>query len=252
MSLALQHFQEPRLPKYIYYGFVNELNLKDSILLLQASFFHQTAISLMSLITMVIYGVIIRGFGQSMHDCLDVLMAKHRSTKNLKGINNLEDVQRKVESYLKLEQLTDSFNHLFKWIIFGQYSGCIVFLCFVVYIPLRYWNEADRFTILECIVLALFVIYGIIWNFVSMMGMVWDTSAKFRCVMRRLLLQAQESIMIRDSQFEFRLEQIKLAVSTCEPFGFQAGVFFIYRSNSVLTVFYAVLTHIIIMLQLDL
>lgn len=150
----------------------------------------------------------------------------------------------------------ESFNEIFRWVIFKQMACALIFLCVVICIPLRYWKTMETLAIFQCISGSAFVIHGIMWKFVSMMGMVWEESSKFQCVIIGMLLKTSrnttakarntlEAVYWMDDS-SLALENLKLEVSSSSPFGFKGGRFFIYKSSTLLTMLYSVVTHIII------
>lgn len=248
LIFSTQYFRFPRSPKYLY-SLIGDTPT-DSFWLFHVSYWHQIILCSFSFAAVLLYAFINIMFANSMIGNLLALSGTNSSSIKSK-LHNLHTWR--VHNFFKLQTLMNSFNEIFKWQVFIQMSGVVLLVCFTIYIPLRYWNVIEIFSSCQLVTFALLLIYTILWGFFPLMGQVLEKSEKFQSEMKMLMLLAQESdnswVSEPDKKIEYK--QIMIRVSLCRPFGFKGGSFCTFKAGTLLTVFYSIITHIIIILQLD-
>lgn len=278
-TVVFHHNQDPRYPEYLY-SFVS--SSEENLCLMWLSLMHQLIHSTFSWIILTMTALLIATFAQSMISCLEILMDSQDSA-TCRG-NIYAHLKWRLESYGRLQKLMSNFNSLFRWPMFFQTALIIGHMCIFIYIPLNYWDHIGKTSALMSALDAVFVLFGITFNLHRAMGVVHSKSKLFQPTFYKLLADAlvfagdvntnPKSILELNNgvttvslgqgltsnlhevagfgqDFKTNIMWLKLRAASCIPFGFEGGIFFTVTTSIFLTMFYAVTTHIIIMLQLD-
>lgn len=218
--------------------------------------------------------MITSAFAKSMTSCVEILLGTDITRIQFMPRDYiLVDLNWRIQTYLKLKELMEYFNVIAKWQIFVQMTGVIAHICLFIYIPLRHWETIGTSTSITFIVHAILAVLGIMMKMYPLMGTVYEKSSQFRHTFKELLAKALPFLIIEgsgtrqekefseasrmanfhaDLEFQMKVKSLELMAETCIPFGFRGAIFFTFKMTTLLTAFYAVITHIIIMLQLDL
>lgn len=240
--IIVHQWEFPEYPIYL-----SSIVLTDSILFLWISAIHQFILTFLCWAQILLFLLNNVTFAQSMISCLDTLMS-HENSRRL----DFQQYQYRICSFVRLRDLMNSFNEVFKWHMFVQMAGAVTYICLACYVPLRYWNILGWPSIIQMGCAALVISFGMMWNYYLSMGQVWEKSSKFENAMKGLLCTFPlDSIWLSDAENKTKYKRLKMQISTCSGFGFKGGNFFVFKTATLLTVFYSVITHIIILLQLD-
>lgn len=275
-SILFQYFREPKYTNYLYcFGCTAE----DRPWLQWVSIIHQGFHTTMTWTILMMSGLVLVSVAQSVTSCLEILMEPGETTDQ-DNDDLLRNLNWRLESYSRVKKLMQDFNKLFKWQLFLQMAVIVVHLCIYVYRPLKYWSKIGALDSIISLADAVLTLFGINFSLHCGMGVVYEKSQVFIPSFRKLLASASKTLLhcwreslpekiiwkspLPDRHVDFpedvrsvnrkikaEIEYLKLEVSSCTPFGFEGGIFFIVRANLFLTMFYSVMTHIIIMLQLD-
>lgn len=239
--IFVHHWQFPTFPNYI-----TSMIFYDSIFLFGLSEIHQVALSFICWAQILLFLVVNITFARSIIHCLEVLV----DPMNYKQLD-FGEFQWRINAFFKLQDLMDWFNEVFKWHVFLQMAGAVTYLCLALYVPLRYWKSLGWASILQMAYAAITILFGIMWNYYMLMGKVWEKSSKFKnSIKTQLFNHLWDGNCGADSKTSYK--RLKMQISTCCGFGFKGGNFFVFKTATLITVFYSVITHIIILLQLDL
>lgn len=250
MYVPIHHFSCPTSPQYMYSIILSDSD-NLSLPLLGVSVIHQLLLCSFSWVQTLHICLLSILFSKSMLVCVQTLI-EAEDRKDLKVTRGFIEIQRRIDNFTRVGGLMTSFNRFFQWLIFSQLAGVVVYVCLAAYIPLKYGGEINIFTTMLLSLTSSFSVCAIMCTIYPLMGQVWEKSSRFKRTMKMLVwtqLQRQDYWEMGQRQ---DLNRIMLQISTCEPIGFKGGIFFTFKASTLLTVFYSILTHIIILLQLAL
>lgn len=272
VGVTLQHLREPEYPEFLY----SLVSHWTSNWFMRVSLAHQIIHSCFSWMVLLMVGVSIETMSQSITCCLDVLLETF--DQETMAHRNLNALSWKLELYSKLQKLMGSFNSLFRWPSFVQMALVIGHMCIHIYIPLMYWEQVGLVSAVTSTIDGIVVLFGITFTLQKGMSFVHTKSSMFQPTFYKMLAKAfgsftvikepiwddmslvksrtsplaqlWESIRI-DQDYKWKLMSLKVQAESCTPFGFESGIFFTVTMGTFLSLFYAVTTHLIIMLQLN-
>jgi hypothetical protein len=203
--------------------------------------------------------ILFPAFARSVNHCLEVIMLsegppdsrlckncedddqKHHFSCDCWKLQILDQLEKSLDQYEKLEALISEFNKIFSWPIIMYKSSAIVKMCSYAYIILKHSDSSGMWGYL-IFPYALVILSSKVGIILSSFGSVEHQT--------ELYFKSWKRIICELDQHDYLVQKLERRLQGCTKFGITCGNFYTVYPHTILTFYSVTLTYLIIMLQL--